>query len=118
MRQTLESRGITASFPHGHGIGLELREYPIIVDDNGLRIKDDCVDVPSDIPLEADMVVNLESSVFMGGVGSLHIEKTYAITTNGCRPIVPQDRSKPVVPSSGTTIRSGSSRSRQKFTAS
>lgn len=99
MWQTLNEHGITASFPHGHGFGLELRDYPILVADNGLRIKDDCVDVPSDLPLEANMVVNLEAAIFMPGVGSLHIEQSFVLTPEGNRPLVAQDRSAPVQPS-------------------
>ncbi|MBI4530547.1 MAG: aminopeptidase P family protein, partial [Candidatus Latescibacteria bacterium] len=98
MWQTLSSHGITASFPHGHGLGLEVRDYPIIVADNGLRIRDGCVDVPSDLPLEADMVVNLEASIFMPGVGSLHIERSFVVTPAGSRSLVPQDRTQPVQP--------------------
>ena len=98
MRETLNAHGITASFPHGHGLGLEVRDYPIIVADNGQRIRDDCVDVPSDLPLEADMVINLEAMISMPGVGSLHIEASFVVTANGSRPLIPQDRTQPVQP--------------------
>lgn len=97
MVETLHDRGITASFPHGHGVGLEVRDYPIIVPDNGLRVKDDCVDLPSDLTLEADMVLNLEAPLFMPGVGSLHIEESYVVTAQGSRPLVEQSRRQPVV---------------------
>lgn len=94
MQATLKAYGLTGSFPHGHGVGLEVRDYPIIVPDNGLRIRDDCIDVPSDLTLEADMVINLEAPLFMPGVGSLHIEQSFVITPNGCRPLVSQDRGR------------------------
>jgi Xaa-Pro dipeptidase len=94
----LNQHGITASFPHGHGLGLELRDYPIIVADNGLRICDDFVNVPSDLPLEAGMVVNLESAIFMPGVASVHIEKSLLVTATGNEPLIPQNRSRPVQP--------------------
>src|SRR5262249_51610780 len=55
MWNELLAHGISASFPHGHGIGLEVRDYPILVADNGLRIRDHCMDEPSDIPLESGM---------------------------------------------------------------
>ncbi len=97
MVETLHDRGITASFPHGHGVGLEVRDYPIIVPDNGLRVKDDCVDLPSDLILEEDMVLNLEAPLFMPGVGSLHIEESYVVTAQGSRPLVEQSRRQPVV---------------------
>ncbi len=98
MWQTLTAQGLTAINPHGHGVGLEIRDYPIIVADNGLRLRDDCIDVPSDLPLEVDMVFNLESALFMAGVGSPHIERSYVVTPDGCRLLTPQDRSGPVQP--------------------
>ena len=97
MVEALHDRGITASFPHGHGVGLEVRDYPVLVPDNGLRIKDDCVDLPSDLTLEADMVLNLEAPLFMPGVGSLHIEQSYVVTSQGNRPLLDQQRERPVV---------------------
>ena len=98
MWQTLNANGVTASFPHGHGLGLEVRDYPIIVADNGQRIRDDCVDVPSDLPLEADMVINLEAMISIPGVGTLHIEQSFVVTADGCRPLVPQYRECPILP--------------------
>ena len=98
MWGTLNAHGITASSPHGHGLGLEVRDYPIIVADNGQRIHDDCVDVPSDLPLEVDMVLNLEAMISMPGVGSLHIEKSFLVTPSGSRPLIPHDRTRPVQP--------------------
>ena len=97
MVQALHDRGITASFPHGHGVGLEVRDYPVIVPDNGLRVMDDCVDLPSDLILEADMVLNLEAPLFMPGVGSLHIEQSFVVTQQGSRPLVAQQRQRPIV---------------------
>ena len=99
MWQTLNAHGITASSPHGHGLGLEVRDYPIIVADNGQRIHDGCVDVPSDLPLEVDMVLNLEAMISMPGIGSLHIEQSFLVTPDGSRPLIPQDRTRPVQPS-------------------
>ena len=98
MWQTLNAHGVTASFPHGHGLGLEVRDYPIIVADNGQRIRDDCVDVASDLPIESNMVLNLEAMISMPGVGSLHIEQSFVVTADGSRPLVPQYRERPIVP--------------------
>jgi Xaa-Pro dipeptidase len=92
MWRVLQDSGFTASFPHGHAIGLELREYPILVADNGLRIQDDCVDEPSDVPLEAGMVINLEAAMFVPGAGSVHMEKSFVVTDGGSEPLIPQDR--------------------------
>lgn len=98
MWNTLTQHGITASFPHGHGLGLEIRDYPIIVADNGLRIVDDCISTPSDLLLEENMVLNLEVSIFMPGSGSLHIEKTFVVTQTGNRPLTAQNRAIPFYP--------------------
>lgn len=96
MRVALQERGITTSFAHGHGFGLEMRDYPIIVEDNGLRIKDDCVDVPSDLPFEVDMVINLETPLYLAGAGTLHLERSFVVTPDGSRPLIAQDRSRPI----------------------
>jgi Xaa-Pro aminopeptidase len=63
-----------------------------------MRIKDDCVDVSADLTLEVDMVLNLETPIFMPGVGSLHVEQTFVVTSGGSRPLVPQDRETPFLP--------------------
>ncbi len=98
MWKTLTAHGITASSPHGHGLGLEVRDYPIIVAENGQRIHDGCVDIPSDLPLETNMVLNLEAMISMPGIGSLHIEQSFLVTPDGSRPLIPQDRTRPVMP--------------------
>ena len=98
MFRILEELELTASYPHGHGVGLDVRDYPTVVADNGLRVSDDCVDVASDMPLEENMVLNLEASMFLPGVGSLQMERSLAVTADGCRDLVPQDRSRPFIP--------------------
>jgi Xaa-Pro aminopeptidase len=85
MIDTLADGGITGSNAHGHGVGLDVRDYPIIVPDSGLRIRDDCVDVSADLPLEEGMVVNLELPLYLFGAGSLHMEETFEVTRDGCR---------------------------------
>jgi Xaa-Pro dipeptidase len=97
MRDELSAGGITESFPHGHGVGLELRDYPIVVPDNGRRIRDDCVDVASDLALEEGMVVNLEVPVFTLGESSIHCEQSFVVTAGGARPLTAQQRDLPVV---------------------
>jgi Xaa-Pro aminopeptidase len=97
MQRSLAERGIAVSFPHGHGVGVEVRDYPILMPDSGARIRDDCVDLVADLPLEEGMVVNLEAPVFFGGDSSVHCEQTFVITADACRALVPQDRAAPVV---------------------
>jgi len=97
MQASLEGNGISGTFPHGHGVGLEVRDYPIIVPDNGLRIRDDCIDLESDLSLVEGMVINLEASIARFGAGDTHLEQSLLVTADGCRPLVPHDRSQPFV---------------------
>lgn len=99
MKEHLKAEGITASFPHGHGVGLEIRDYPVLVPDTGLRVRDECADQPADLPLEQDMVLNLEAMIFMRGAGSLHLEQSFVVGERETRPLIPQDRGQPFVPS-------------------
>jgi Xaa-Pro aminopeptidase len=87
---------VTGSNAHGHGLGLEVRDYPIVVRDTGLRICDDCVDVAADLPLEAGMVINLELPLYLFGVGSLHMEQTFLVTADGCRRLDSSEETQPV----------------------
>jgi Xaa-Pro dipeptidase len=96
MIDTLGEGGITGSNAHGHGIGLEVRDYPIIMPDSGLRIRDGCVDISSDVPLEANMVVNLELPLYLFGAGSLHMEQTFLITHDTCRRLDSNAPTRPV----------------------
>jgi Xaa-Pro dipeptidase len=80
----------------GHGLGLDMREYPIIMPDSGKPLCDDCLDIPSDLELETGMVFNLETPVMIPSVGGLQLEKTFIVTETGCEPLFEQDRSGPV----------------------
>ena len=101
MREYLAERGVTTSYAHGHGFGLEVRDYPILVEPTGLRLKDECLDVSSDLPLEADMVINLEAPLYLAGAASLQIERSFLITPTGWQALVPQDRRQPFHPAGG-----------------
>jgi Xaa-Pro dipeptidase len=98
MKKALADHNVRVCFPHGHGLGLEIRDYPILVPPNGLRIRDGCVDVSSDLSLEAGMVINLEASVWYPGTGSAQVEQTFEITADGSKPVARQDRSSPFRP--------------------
>ncbi|MCE2488575.1 MAG: aminopeptidase P family protein [Anaerolineae bacterium] len=97
MQDVIDGSDIRVAAPHGHGLGLEVRDYPVIVANNGLRLRDDCLDLPADLPLEVDMVVNLEASSFLAGEASLHIEETFLITVDGAEPLSPR-REAPLRP--------------------
>jgi Xaa-Pro aminopeptidase len=96
MHEALTAHGVTATFPFGHGFGIESRDYPILVPANGRRVADECVDVDSDLPLEEGMVVNLEVPLFTLGVGSMQTEQSFVLTADGCRPLVHQPREAPL----------------------
>jgi Xaa-Pro aminopeptidase len=96
MREVLDGNGITACFPHGHGLGIEVRDHPLLMPDTGNLIRDDCVEVGADLPLEPDMVVNLEVCVLTPGARSVHCEQTFVVTVDGARPLVAQDREAPL----------------------
>ena len=101
MQDVVDGAGL-AMYPHGHGVGMEVRDYPVLAPDNGLRISDDCVDVPSDLPIEEDMVLNVEAPLSLAGVGSLHLEQSVVVTESGSRPLTEQQRDRPVFPLGAT----------------
>lgn len=102
MLRVLREQDLTAAFPHGHGIGLDIREWPLLVDAPAARLQDECVDESSDLPLEAGMVINLESAMFVPGAGSVHVEQSFLVTAEGSEPLVPQDRAAPFHPAWST----------------
>jgi Xaa-Pro dipeptidase len=97
MQESLAEAGIGESFPHGHGVGLEVREYPILLSADGRTLKDDCVELSADLPLERNMVVNLEASLLTLGERSVHCERTFVVTSDGCRSLAEQYRDAPLV---------------------
>jgi Xaa-Pro aminopeptidase len=97
MREALADRGITRSYPHGHGLGVEVRDYPILVPDASGVIRDECIEIGADLPLEPNMVVNLEAAVLTLGVRSVHCEQSFVVTDAGARLLVTQDRTAPLV---------------------
>jgi Xaa-Pro aminopeptidase len=92
MQTVLMEEGIMGCLPHGHGLGLEIREFPLIYPATALRITDGCVDMSSDIFLEEDMVPILEVSLFQFGRGSVHLEQCFHVTRTGCNPLINLDR--------------------------
>ena len=40
MQRVIDGSEIRVAAPHGHGLGLEVRDYPVIVADNGLHLRD------------------------------------------------------------------------------
>ncbi len=97
MQASMAQDGVSATYPHGHGFGLEVRDYPILAPATGHPIRDDCIEVSSDLPLEEGMVFNLEAPVFILGRASVHTERSFVVTASGCRELVRQERQAPAV---------------------
>jgi Xaa-Pro aminopeptidase len=97
MQRTLADEGITDAVPQGHGIGLEIREHPVLVPADGRSLRDDCIELNADLMLEEDMVLNLEATVHFVGEWSVHCEQSFVITGHGCRLLVDQHREGPFV---------------------
>jgi Xaa-Pro dipeptidase len=95
MMDEFAAHGLETCFPHGHGLGLEVRDYPILVPATGLPIQDDCICVSSDLPMEEGMVNNLEAFVFLPCVGSVHLERSFVVTESGSRELTRQKRDQP-----------------------
>jgi Xaa-Pro dipeptidase len=69
----------------GHGVGLELDEYPALA--RGV-----------DVPLEAGMALAVEPCYFMPEVGAVGIEDTFVMTSDGPKKITPMGRELVEVP--------------------
>ncbi len=64
---------------------------------NALQIKDDCIDLPSDLELETGMVINLEAGFFIRGYGAYQNEQSFVLTETGGEHIAPRNRGVPIV---------------------
>lgn len=82
-RQVFKEEGVEELFVHslGHGIGLEVHEFP--------RIKKDGED--KDLILEQGMVFTIEPGLYLPGTGGVRYEDTIAITADGYENFYPQD---------------------------
>jgi Xaa-Pro aminopeptidase len=88
MRATVDGTSVVTS-PQGHGLGLEAREYPLVGPGSRRgRLRDGCIELPSDLALEAGMVVNLEAATFLPGVASLHVEHSFVVGARGAQPLL------------------------------
>ncbi|TET13091.1 aminopeptidase P family protein [Candidatus Aerophobetes bacterium] len=59
----------------GHGIGVTLDDYPVIVPDEPTEIK-------------ANMVLNIDPKLFVPGVGGARLEDTYLVTPEGVEKLI------------------------------
>jgi Xaa-Pro dipeptidase len=89
-------KGIKDADYQGHGIGLEPREYPIMGRGGAKSVADEIVEQDTDIPLEPDMVISLETSLYEFGLGSYEVERTYVVGKKSLKPIT-SDRDRSIV---------------------
>lgn len=74
-RSLIVEEGFGDQFPHslGHGIGLEVHEFPLLRDKPP----------HNDVILEAGMVITIEPGIYIPGVGGIRIEDSIQIVDNG-----------------------------------
>jgi Xaa-Pro aminopeptidase len=79
LSKKLAGRGITKIYAHGHAIGLEPREYPVIMHTDYKKVSDGVISESTDMPLEEGMTFNLEAPYDLPGVGSFQVERTFLV---------------------------------------
>lgn len=74
-RDFITAAGYGEAFVHrlGHGVGLEIHEWPEIRNTEPFKDK----------PLQAGMVITVEPGIYLPNIGGVRIEDTIAITQNG-----------------------------------
>jgi Xaa-Pro aminopeptidase len=75
VRGFFEKEGVIHLFSHslGHGVGIDIHEYPLVRFDSDDR----------DLLLRAGMVFTIEPGLYLPGVGGVRYENTYAVTESG-----------------------------------
>ncbi|MCX5914897.1 MAG: Xaa-Pro peptidase family protein [Deltaproteobacteria bacterium] len=74
----------------GHGIGIEARDYPIFT--NPVKATSPFLPGTYDLPIEENMVVNIEVPYDELGLGGFQIEYTLLVKKDGCEKLFPHDR--------------------------
>jgi Xaa-Pro aminopeptidase len=82
----------------GHGIGLDVHEYPRISAAKGdaihskSAIKDDIIESSIDIPFEEGMVLAIEAPYMQWGWGGVHLERNVVVEKSGSRTLSDEPR--------------------------
>jgi Xaa-Pro dipeptidase len=79
----------------GHGLGLEVREYPVVAPEFAGVVSDECLIRDADMELEDGMVVNLEVGGFFDDGSSVQNEQTFIVRENGVEPLISYRRNEP-----------------------
>ena len=96
MAGALMRNGLSEVNVEGHGLGLQLRDYPLIQPSRDMAIVDDSLFVDADLMIEAGMVINLEISSFEDA-DSYQIEQSFLVRTWGAEPLTCQPREEPAL---------------------
>lgn len=80
-RDILQKAGLESYFKHstGHGLGLEIHEYPSLSQRSGAVLYE-------------NMVVTIEPGIYIPGWGGIRIEDTVVVQSNGCEIITRSDK--------------------------
>ena len=74
----------------GHGIGIEARDYPIMC--NPVKATSPFLPGSYDLPIEEDMVINIEVPYKELGLGGFQIEYTFLVNKDGCEKLYPSEK--------------------------
>jgi hypothetical protein len=55
---------------------------------------------------EARTSPNLEAALFLPGLASFQVERSFVVTAAGCRPLARQDRMRPILPAEFARLKS------------
>ncbi|MGW5957368.1 M24 family metallopeptidase [Methylorubrum thiocyanatum] len=91
-----EARRIPGLVAQGHGLGLGIREWPLLGPPSDAVLSDGLGTYPVDAVLAPGMVVNLEAGGHFADGTSVQIEKSFVIGADAAVPLAAQPRDVPI----------------------